>query len=276
MTPRTDDALLEQLSAYLDDALSIDERAALKARLRTDDSMRQTLAELRAVRNILRATPQIVPPRDFRLTVAQVRRTRSVRPARVLWAVGTLAALLILAVGFYSIVQTSQPASTNGIVAQATQPPALAFQPTSAVLPSARPAILPPTATNIPQTFVAQAAPIQPSPTALQAARNIPASPTPELAAAQLQSGAAAPPTATPQPTSGAASDFAAPGLSATTAQKAAPTQLAPQAPRSAPSPAAANESVAPTLDADKAAQTLFALLLILLNAILRALLSRR
>jgi len=283
MTPRTDDSLLEQLSAYLDDALPSDERAALETRLRTDAAARQALVELGAVQSILRAAPQIVPPRDFRLTAAQVRRTRVVRPARVLWAVrglGALAALLILAVGFYSIVQTSQrAASTNGIVAQATQPPALAFQPTNALPPSTKPASLPPTVTAtalIPQTFVAQAAPIQapasPSPS-LQAARNIPASPTPAIAAAQLQSGAAVLPTQ--QPTTSAASDSAAPGLSATTVQKVSPTEPAPQAPRFAASPAASNESGAPSVDGDKAAETLFALLLIVLNAILRALFPR-
>lgn len=66
----------ELLSAYIDNELTPAERAALEQRLRAEPSLRRELAELRAVRDLLREQPWATPPRTFTLTpeMAGVRR----------------------------------------------------------------------------------------------------------------------------------------------------------------------------------------------------------
>lgn len=72
LTPRD----LETLSAYLDGALSAEERLALERRLAQDVGLREALDGLRTTRALLRAVPQVRPPRNFTLTaeMAGVRR----------------------------------------------------------------------------------------------------------------------------------------------------------------------------------------------------------
>ncbi len=63
--------LLEEVSAYLDGRLDGAEKAALEQRLARDENLRRQLAELRTVRESLRALPPIKPPRALTLTRAQ-------------------------------------------------------------------------------------------------------------------------------------------------------------------------------------------------------------
>lgn len=66
----------ELLSAYLDDALEADERAALEARLETDAALRRELAALRQTVALIRALPTLKAPRNFTLTAAQAEQIR--------------------------------------------------------------------------------------------------------------------------------------------------------------------------------------------------------
>jgi len=72
----------DQLSAYLDNALSAAERAALERRLASELGLRAALDDLRMMRQLLRALPTLKAPRDFALTPAQARP----RPALITFA----------------------------------------------------------------------------------------------------------------------------------------------------------------------------------------------
>jgi hypothetical protein len=67
---KLDPRLLETLSAYLDGRLESAEKAALEARLNKEESLRRELAELRSVRDSLRALPLLKPPRSLALSPA--------------------------------------------------------------------------------------------------------------------------------------------------------------------------------------------------------------
>ncbi|MBN2084586.1 MAG: hypothetical protein JW748_05125 [Anaerolineales bacterium] len=73
MNPRAplDPRLLEALSAYLDGRLEDTGKAALEDRLSREEDLRRHLAELRAVKESLRALPALSPPRPLTLTPAQ-------------------------------------------------------------------------------------------------------------------------------------------------------------------------------------------------------------
>ncbi|RAQ97999.1 zf-HC2 domain-containing protein [Thermogemmatispora tikiterensis] len=64
---------LEQLSAYLDGALSAEEEAFCAAHLPHCASCRSELASLRLTRDLLRALPRATPPRAFTLTPELLR-----------------------------------------------------------------------------------------------------------------------------------------------------------------------------------------------------------
>lgn len=64
LTPRD----LDALSAYADGALAPAERQAVETRLAQDPVLRQALKEIRATSALLRALPQVRPPRSFALT----------------------------------------------------------------------------------------------------------------------------------------------------------------------------------------------------------------
>ena len=104
MNPRApfDPRLLEALSAYLDGQLAGAEKAALEDRLSREEDLRRHLAELRAVRDSLRALPPIKPPRALTLSRAQagepVRRFEWFSSGRL--ALGSALAALAFAVVF--------------------------------------------------------------------------------------------------------------------------------------------------------------------------------
>ena len=64
LTPRD----LEALSAYADGTLAPAERLAVEKRLEQDPALRQALKEIRTTSALLRALPQVRPPRNFTLT----------------------------------------------------------------------------------------------------------------------------------------------------------------------------------------------------------------
>lgn len=71
---------LELLSAYLDDALLPEERAAVEQRLLAEPALRAELEALRAVVDQVRALPELTAPRDFRLDPAVYGQKQPVRP----------------------------------------------------------------------------------------------------------------------------------------------------------------------------------------------------
>ncbi|MQA00435.1 MAG: hypothetical protein GEU80_14090 [Dehalococcoidia bacterium] len=83
----------ERLSAFLDDELTADQRAAVEAELAADASMRAELEELRGVQQMLASLGEVRAPRPFTLAAAPARASMARRLgfARLEWAmrVGT-------------------------------------------------------------------------------------------------------------------------------------------------------------------------------------------
>jgi hypothetical protein len=105
---RLDPQLLEMLSAYLDGRLEGAEKAILEERLFKEESLRRQLAELRSVRDSLRALPLLAPPRSLVLTPALAGRTAAkpsiFSPRRMALgsALASLAFVFVLAVDVLS------------------------------------------------------------------------------------------------------------------------------------------------------------------------------
>ncbi|TVR24547.1 MAG: hypothetical protein EA396_01055 [Anaerolineaceae bacterium] len=74
MMPDFSEQEYQQLSEYIDGTLPASERAALEARLRTDDALRAELDALRDTVALVRRLPALKAPRDFSLTPAMVGR----------------------------------------------------------------------------------------------------------------------------------------------------------------------------------------------------------
>lgn len=72
---KTSDELMEQLSAYLDDELPPQARAAVEARLAKDAEVRLAMARMRQVSEAVRALPRESPPADM-VDVIQLRLAR--------------------------------------------------------------------------------------------------------------------------------------------------------------------------------------------------------
>jgi hypothetical protein len=84
---------LERLSAYLDGEISKKEAANLEARLRNEPELRRGLEALRATATLLRALPEVSPPRDLTLTPEMV----GIKPRRPHPALRLATALVSLA-----------------------------------------------------------------------------------------------------------------------------------------------------------------------------------
>lgn len=117
---------LELLSAYLDDALLPEERAALEVRLLAEPALRAELDALRTVVDQVRALPEMTAPRDFRLDPAIYGRKTPAQPVRVSrqaaasrayyrWgsAVSALAAAITLVIGVLGLLR---PQFNNAVV----------------------------------------------------------------------------------------------------------------------------------------------------------------
>lgn len=113
--------LPDQLHAYLDDALTPAERAALDAALSRDPALRAELDALRATRDLLRALPTLRSPRDLRLTPAMVRPTPAAIVGRFSPWLSAAAAFLLIAVGVLTLTRTPAiPPSTLNVAAAPT------------------------------------------------------------------------------------------------------------------------------------------------------------
>lgn len=117
--PNLSDQDFELLSAYLDGELSTTEQAAIEARLRDEPALRHALDELRMLIAAVRDLPTITAPRDFTLTPEMVRQpapTRIIffRALRVISAVSSAAAVLLIALGIGLLLMKSPAANTVG------------------------------------------------------------------------------------------------------------------------------------------------------------------
>ncbi|MFQ3534546.1 MAG: zf-HC2 domain-containing protein [Aggregatilineales bacterium] len=206
MTFRTPEEF-ELLSAYLDNALTARQRQALEARLTDSADLRAQLADLRAMRALLRKTPTLQPPRDFRLEPATYARTAwwaRLGTLRLTSALSAAAAVLLIALG--ALLGNLPSVPMQSIALQATEPPTL--------LPAQAAELSTPTSTAI----APDAAPLAPPLTleAMSAATFVPTTP-PELGfmmATEAPSDIAKlvpPTTAPPEPTPQAAAEQGAP-----------------------------------------------------------------
>lgn len=168
--PNLSQADQEQLSAYLDNELPSDQRAALERRLAADAGLRAELEALREVVLLVRWVPAPRAPRDFRLDPAIYgwaarRPTRARRVYQWSSALSAVAAAILLALGVLGILSSSQYGPGSRLQSQAApqaadvsltadgfyaEPgtPVAAF-PTFTPLPTQRPLL---TQTAIPQT----------------------------------------------------------------------------------------------------------------------------
>jgi hypothetical protein len=99
---------LERLSAYLDGELSRKEADNLDARLRREPDLRQALEELRSTATLLRALPEVPPPRDFALTAEMVGVSQR-RPYPVLRLATALASLAFVALVGLDAITSALP-----------------------------------------------------------------------------------------------------------------------------------------------------------------------
>ncbi|HZO31461.1 MAG TPA: hypothetical protein VFH48_36315 [Chloroflexota bacterium] len=238
-------ASTEQLSALLDGRAESDELVFLAGHVEQCITCSHELADLRAVRDLLRALPVYLPPRSFTIPVEARRPARRfgllIPLTRVM---GTVAAVLCVVLFSVDAMQTGyevpaavQDSSAGSMhftttrstmdadraedaaakIANAPAAPAAAAKPAAAAPPPALP----------PSGQAGQARPAEPKPAAPAAA----AQPAPG-APAKPQAPAAPP---APQPTSAAF----APG-------PPAPTAVPGQVTGSAPQPAQAQQSASP------------------------------
>jgi len=99
---------LERLSAYLDGEIPKKEAENLEARLRTETDLRRALEGLRATAALLRALPEVSPPRDFALTPEMVGIERR-RPYPVLRLATVLASMAFVALVGLDAITTALP-----------------------------------------------------------------------------------------------------------------------------------------------------------------------
>jgi hypothetical protein len=117
---------LERLSAYLDGECSSKQAAKLEARMRIEPGLRQTLEELRATAGLLRALPDVSPPRSFALTPEMVGIQRR-RPFPILRLATALASIAFVAlIGVDALTTSLTPLA--GALAPAADMRELGFQ----------------------------------------------------------------------------------------------------------------------------------------------------
>ena len=116
---------LEQLSAYIDGALSAKKTARLKARLITDPLLQHALEELRETVRLLGMLPEETVPRNFTLTPEMVgtkERPRAFPVMRLATAMATLAFLVVVgidAVTSTMFMRAASPAAKEQIALEA-------------------------------------------------------------------------------------------------------------------------------------------------------------
>lgn len=115
-----DDRDLELLSAYIDNALTAEERAGIESRLAADAALRQELERLRLTKNLIGALPMLQPPRPLTVTRAMVTPHVLRFPATVAFsALSAAAAVIMLLAGVILLSTTQELDETAQSVAQA-------------------------------------------------------------------------------------------------------------------------------------------------------------
>jgi hypothetical protein len=128
---------LEQLSAYLDNQLSLAERVNLERRLEQEPSLRGMLDELRATATALRSLDPLRPPHSFTLDPATVRRPRPFFPLAWVMQLGSgLAGMLLVALATVQLLAGPSEATMSPMTAMATAPAAVTV-PMPAAAPAA-------------------------------------------------------------------------------------------------------------------------------------------
>ncbi|MEO1665003.1 MAG: zf-HC2 domain-containing protein [Chloroflexota bacterium] len=159
----------ELLSAYIDNELSLEQRAALEVRMDRKPNLAQELAELQEVAELVRTLPPLTAPRNFTLTADMLAEREQERaaaatvlifPTTALFSALTAAAATILIIfGALTLLVSSDQVETAADVAfESTQmpfnagPPAQAQQqaaPTSTAQPTQPPSPLPEVAEEV-------------------------------------------------------------------------------------------------------------------------------
>lgn len=205
----------ELLSAYLDGVLPEAERLTLERRLAAEPDLRTGLDDLRRTVAVLKATPQLAPPRNFTLDPAVYGR-RSARTTSGWLRLGAvLAALLIIVSAVVFIVYRSNSSLPTQTSAVALQPTSIATSGTASresvaalpstttsakfaitALPTATTQLRAASATDMPRTQVANA----PAPTQAATVSVADQSQRSSTATQVISAGSAAPlkPTASP------------------------------------------------------------------------------
>lgn len=117
MTTQND---LELLNAYLDDALTADDRVAVDARLLAEPALLAELDGLRATAALIRSLPKLAAPRNFTLTPAQARAAR--QPPWRLAAAYAAAAVVIVFAAALALARGDDTSIAVQVAAVATQP----------------------------------------------------------------------------------------------------------------------------------------------------------
>lgn len=102
----TPDPIVEQIDAYLDDALSPADRAAFESRLAADESLRAELDLARGIESSLQRThvPADIPAASFKLAPSPAKPAPSkLAWLRLYWPVVAAAALLFVAATAYQV-----------------------------------------------------------------------------------------------------------------------------------------------------------------------------
>lgn len=144
MTPEE----FELLSAYLDNALTRRQREVLEARLAASAELRAQLAELRAMRAVLRSAPMLKPPRDFRLDPTRFARTAwwsRLDVLRFSSALSAAAAIVLIALGIALSSASRAPIGSIAMQATASSTPTSAPRLALPTAPVAAPPLAQPT-----------------------------------------------------------------------------------------------------------------------------------
>ncbi len=111
-----DDRDLELLSAYLDNALTAEERAGVESRLAADADLRLELERLRLTKNLIGALPTLRPPRPLTVTREMLRPPRVLYfPATVAFSAISAAAAVIVLLAGVVLLSTTQSAPTESL-----------------------------------------------------------------------------------------------------------------------------------------------------------------
>jgi hypothetical protein len=106
---------VERLSAYLDGALSSDERDRLEERFHENPDLRSALEEMRMAVWLMRSMPEVKPPRSFTLTPEMVgirERPRAYPIFQLATVLATLALVVVVGIDFFSPFASGRVAST--------------------------------------------------------------------------------------------------------------------------------------------------------------------